>query len=284
MKNILFPTAYSQSSKNTWRYALRLAQHFNAKITLMHVYEMKSTLSIGEDLFDEDFSDQLDMLSEERFLSEQQRLHQFASDHTPKQFHKVTFDFVIAAGNVTAAIIEEMNQSPYDLLILGTKRQQSFTEKIFGSTARKILKLSPAPVLLVPPMSYYLGINKIVYTTNFQAGDLKAIHHLMEWVQIFDAKLHLLHVISKTLGSKTATEKMTTLMRTFQEENEAGTLTFQLLEGPVVRRVDEYLEMIHGDMVAMTTHNRGFFSRIFEPSVTDQIANDSIVPILIFKE
>ena len=40
MKNILFPTDFSEAANNAFVYALKLAEQFDAKITTLHVYEL----------------------------------------------------------------------------------------------------------------------------------------------------------------------------------------------------------------------------------------------------
>ncbi len=199
MKKILFTTAYSQSSKNTWQFVLRLAQHFEAQITLMHVYEDASVSFVLGNL-DEEMVENFEKFNTSKFEEEKNRLRKFAAENTPKQDNAVAVKFIVATGNVVSVILQEEQENKYDLLVLGTTTSSSLSDALFGSVSQKILAQAKTPVFLVPPMASYHGINKIVYATNFESGDLTAIQHLMEWSQAFGAKLHLLHVFRKTYG------------------------------------------------------------------------------------
>jgi nucleotide-binding universal stress UspA family protein len=263
MKKILFPTAYSTSSKNTWRYVLRLAQHFEARITLMHVYKDTYVSNLPDiEFLEEDMIDNFTNFDADKFEEEQIRLHNFAIENTPKQYDSLPMNFKVFAGNVSMAILQEEQKYNYDLLVLGTVTTNRFSDTLFGSTSLKVLAQAKTPIFLVPPMANYHGINKIVYASNFQSDDVVAIRHLMEWSEAFNAKLHLLHVNKNTVGSKQATEKMEKMRSSFEEADEAGTIY----------------------MIALTTHKRGFFAQLFDSSITNQIATKALVPILIFKE
>lgn len=285
MKKILFPTAHSKFSKNTWRYALRLAQFFDAQITLMHVYEDSSFgLSQGHDFLDEDMLDDLKDLDKEKYEDEYEKLNQFAAENTPKQYHSIAMDYVVTVGNVVAAILQEEQENNYDLIVLGTSTTNRFSDALFGSTSLKILAQSKTAIFLVPPMVYYRGINKIVYATNFESGDAFTLQRLADWMEAFRAELHLLHINKNTVAAKQAKEKMEKLINFFEQDNEVGMVTFQFIEGNIAKGIENYLETTNSDMIALTTHKRGFFAQLFDSSVTNQIATEALVPILIFKQ
>lgn len=283
IKRILFTTAYAKSSKNTWRYALTLAQYFEAEIHLLHVYkEMKPSSWLGDDgvLEQDQFPDAV--FDEQKEQEELDRLREFVAQFTPQEFKEIDLHFFVANGNVVEAILQQEKEIKYDLIVLGTSRATT-ANRFWGGSALKVLAKSSSPVFLVPPMAKYAGIHKIVYATDFESGDTYAIQHLMEWIAAFHAKLHLLHVHKKTYESKRAAQRMQVLVNTFEQENEAGMLNAQLLEGQARESIETYLEQTDADMVALTSHRRSFFAALFNPDITNQIASEVMVPILVFK-
>ncbi len=283
MKKILFTTAYALSSKNTWQFVIRLAKHFGAQITLMHVYEDASVSFLLGNL-DEEMVENLETFNASKFEEEKKRLHKFVIDNTPKEDYSAAVKFIVATGNTASAILQEEQENNYDLIVMGTTTSSSLTDALIGSVSQKVLSQATTPVFLVPPMAAYHGIKKIAYATNFESGDLNAIQHLMEWVQAFDAKLHLLHVDRKTYGGTQAAERMENLIRIFKENSESDSISYQLLEGNITKSIEEYLKITGSDMIALTTHKRGFFAQLFDSSVTNQIALESMVPVLIYKQ
>ena len=285
MKRILFTTAYSKSSKNTWQYALRLAQHFGAQITLMHIYEdIHYPLASGHDFLDEDMLNNFDGFYDEERKEQYQKLDDFVTQNTPARFLSVPINYIVTIGDVGAAILQEEQETHYDLIILGTTKNRKVTNVLFGNTSLRVISKAQTPILLVPPIVEYKGVEKMVYATNFESGDFEALQQLMEWAQAFNAQLHLLHINNKTYEAQHAANKMQKLIAGFQKEEAVGITTTQIMEGNIAQSIQNYLGQTQADMIALTTHNRGFFARLFDPSVTNQIAAEALVPVLIFKE
>jgi len=285
MKKILFTTAYSMSSKNTWQYTLKLAHYFQAQISLMHVYEdASSSLSKDSEFFDNRLIDSLDSFDEERYQEEQNRLTSFANKHTPHINQSVPMDYIVTIGNIAEAILKEEQENKYDLIVLGTKVGHQLTDRIFGSTSLKVLKRATTPVFLVPPMAQYARINKIVYITNFELSDLSSVAQLMEWVSAFKAEFHLLHVSQRASLTQQAMEKMEKLKLRLETEYEAESLAFKVLEGKLLENVETYLDFVDADMMALTNHKQGFFTQLIDPDLQNQLAAKTIVPLLTFKQ
>ncbi len=284
MKKILFTTAYSDASKNTWQYALRLAEHFGAQITLMHVYEeVKVPLVPGNDFLNEEMAQNLINVNQEKEKEQRSLLDEFVTANTGKKYDAVNFNFIVTSGDVAEAILQEEKEEDYDLIVLGTTTTSHISDALFGSTSQKVLAQADTPVFLVPPMASYLDFDRIVYATNYEAGDLAALEHLMEWIKAFHAKLLILHVYQKASEQPQAKKDMQKLEQAFEDQINTGEISTLLVEGNASQGIQKYLEQSGADMIAMTTHHRGFFARLFDASVTNQMAGESLVPLLIFK-
>lgn len=279
MKKILFTTAYSNSSKNTWRYALKIAQHYDAQITLMHVYQLSDGPNTQGQYFLEDQSLQdLVGYQNQSFSEEEEGLIDFAMRYTPKDFHQIPLSFIVDTSKVTTSIIQTVQRNKYDLLIMGTSTSLT-SNRLFGNNSTHIMKEVSIPVLLVPPMANYTGINKIIYTSNFESKELKAIQFLLEWTRIFKAKLHLLYLKQNSLQSEETKDRMQKLMMAFEEQS--GTLSFETIQDDISKNMEDYILLNKADMVALSTHKRGFFQQLFKPDITNKIAKNSLVPVLI---
>lgn len=79
------------------------------------------------------------------------RLEEFCDEignqHTICSF-KVA-DILIAKGQPVATILETAESTGSDLIIMGTHGYGSFKEALMGSTARRVVRRSPVPVLTV---------------------------------------------------------------------------------------------------------------------------------------
>jgi nucleotide-binding universal stress UspA family protein len=64
----------------------------------------------------------------------------------------------------------------------------------------------------------------------------------------------------------------------------AGVATaLRLLEAPVVEALIEHIEQVGADLVVMTTHGRGGFSRVWLGSVADELVRHAGVPVLLLR-
>ena len=283
MKKILFTTAYSDMADKLWLYTLHLADHFEARIFLLHVYEdIASGLLPEPDVLEMEEIDNLNPFSEVQLSEEKNKLRKFVADHTPEKFQNIPKGFIVSTGDVSKAIVQETKEEHYDLIMVGMTRSNWLSDALFGSTALRLLKYTDVPVFLIPPMGSFRDINKIVYASDFGFEDLSAILHLLDWVEAFGAKLHLVHICKKETENAQATKSMEQLMQTFQDAHEAGILTFQVITGEIVQGIEKYADNIGADLIAVTPSKRSFWNKLFTPGVTERLVSEAIMPILVF--
>lgn len=284
MKKILFTTDFSKYAPNTWKYALKLAQHFDAEITLLHVVQTVQASFSGDGVMEEMYEDQTLLFQEQEYKKALLKLEDFSIKNTPKQFHSIPLAYKAAFGFISSAIIEEERTGGYDLVVVGTSTTPVFPQRILGTVATKVMNQTTTPVFLVPPTARFYGIRKIIYATNFAAGDTDAIKLLMEWAYVFKSKLHLLHVKQASVEAQQAADKMKQLIARFETDNETDIIVQQILEGNIVKGIAAYIEFTGSDMVALTRHKRGLFERLFKSSVTNTMSMETMIPVLVFKE
>lgn len=283
MKKILFPIAYSKFSENTWKYVLRLAQYFEAAVTVMHVYEDNNLITGGDGVMEEFYDNSKNAGRQEQYLKEVERIQKFVGNK-PKQYHTVKVETLIKIGGISNSILAEEQSGGYDLVVLGTTTTKAFPERILGSVSRNVMNQSETPIFLVPPKAQFYGINKIIYATKFSSGDIETIEKLLEWQKIFKSELHLLHVYKNEVEKQEATQKMNKLVHHFKDAGENDKLSHQLEKGSITDGIRKYAGMNDGDMIALLTHKRGMLSQIFQPSVVNAMTSRVLAPILIFKE
>ena len=60
-------------------------------------------------------------------------------------------------------------------------------------------------------------------------------------------------------------------------------MSFQLLEGTSIEEaLENYINNDSSSMLVMSTHHRGFFSRLFGKSITKQMAYHTTIPLMAF--
>lgn len=141
VKNILFPTDFSQPSGAALDVAISMALAHHTGLSLLHVHE--PTAFELPDGYVENMPSQLDRTYDElnRRLSE---LDARARAAGVRRVEKR-----ILQGSIVDAIVE-FSQS-FDYLVLGTHGRTGLERMVVGSVAQKVFERARCPVVLVRP-------------------------------------------------------------------------------------------------------------------------------------
>ena len=164
VKKILYATDLSENARYAFAYAVSLADLYNAGITLIHVLpEVPALLDqsvigyISEERWQEIKSQQVDEAKEALIgkkrdhLAIKEALHQFSEDIKQQQKGAgfTTDDVIVQRGNPVEEIIKSAEENNCDLIVMGTHGQSTLEDVMLGSTARRVIRRSKIPVLVV---------------------------------------------------------------------------------------------------------------------------------------
>ncbi|HMQ46802.1 MAG TPA: universal stress protein [Saprospiraceae bacterium] len=265
MPKLLFTTAYSEHSKFIWQYALQLAAHLQASIDVLHIANDHNHVSF------------------ESPINQAEKLQIFIASNTPESFKQIPVHYILKSGEPAGVILKQEEQSHYDVLFMGATTSNLFPDKFIGSVSLKVLEMSSCPVLLVPPISEFRAIKRIVYATNFDNMDEWAIRQLCRWSNAYQAEICLLHVVEESAEDKKARKKMDKLLNLFQKNEHQTTIYAEIESGEKDELIVEYLEQHPSDMLAFTTHRKDMITHLFKPSLTKKVVAKSNTPVLVFK-
>ena len=139
IKRVLVPVDFSDYSKNALTYAINFAKHFNAELHLIYVVEPV--------IYPPDFSmgqiaiPSVDLEMDKRAKEELENL-------SKKQIPSgITTKIVVKTGKPFIEIIETAAEIDADLIIIATHGHSGVEHILFGSTAEKVVRKAPCPVL-----------------------------------------------------------------------------------------------------------------------------------------
>ncbi len=139
INKVLVPIDFSDYSKSALRYAVNFAKSFNAEIILIYVVEPV--------IYPPDFSmGQIAMPSintewDDRAKDELQKLAK------SEIIGAVKVKTIIKTGKPFVEIIETAKEENVDLIIIATHGRSGVEHILFGSTAEKVVRKAPCPVL-----------------------------------------------------------------------------------------------------------------------------------------
>ncbi len=164
VKNILYATDLSENARYAFAYAISLANLYNAKLTLLHVLPEVPVL-LDSAVAGYISSDRWDEIKQQHFQEAKQSLIGKRRDHLAikevlDQFCEdakkdsedggfETDDIIVKKGNPVEHILEQAEERNCDLIVMGTKGQSTLADAVMGSTARRVLRRSLKPVLVV---------------------------------------------------------------------------------------------------------------------------------------
>jgi nucleotide-binding universal stress UspA family protein len=138
-KHILLPTDFSEGAGRATAVAVELAQKFDAKITLLHAYSLPAmpyaegiTFPIAE----------IEAAARDALGAALERLKE----------RRPNTDAVLSFGVAWQQIIAAVTERDADMVVMGTHGRRGVARALLGSVAEKVVRLSPVPVLVVPPL------------------------------------------------------------------------------------------------------------------------------------
>ena len=140
LKKILVPTDFSETSKKAVQYALRFAEQFGCEIALLYVVE-PATPMIGAPLAIEPLTDQ------DEFSMAEKDLAALAAESQTHSAHPVRS--LVRVGHAPNEITKTANDVDADLIIIATHGYTSWRHLCIGSTAERVVRTAPCPVLVV---------------------------------------------------------------------------------------------------------------------------------------
>jgi len=164
VKKILYTTDLSENARYAFAYAASLADLYKASITFIHVLpEVPSLLDksvigyISAERWEEIKSQNVEEAREaiigksRDHLAIRDALHQFSED--AKEGYKgegfATDEIIVVRGNPVEEIIKYSEEKNCDLIVMGTHGHGTLVDAMMGSTARRVLRRSQKPVLVV---------------------------------------------------------------------------------------------------------------------------------------
>ena len=161
VKKILYATDLSENARFAYAYAVSLANLYGAQITLMHVLPEISELMdkhvIGyidaerwEEIKAQHFNEAREALIGKRkdHLAVKDVLHQF-SENASEGEGVGSDQIIVERGNAVEKILDHSEKEKFDLIVMGTHGHGTLEDAMIGSTARRVIRRSKIPVLVV---------------------------------------------------------------------------------------------------------------------------------------
>jgi universal stress protein A len=143
-QNILVPVDYSPPSRRALELALSLAG--GAQVTVIHVWDRPAY--VGDEVIANPDGSRRSLSELIRSNAERDMTDFLAQVSVPPG---TTLQHHLVSGDPVSAITAEASKPGYDVLVVGTHGRTGVTKLLLGSVTERLIRLSPIPVLTVPP-------------------------------------------------------------------------------------------------------------------------------------
>ena len=142
IQTILVPIDFSETSKNALVFASNLAQQYNAKLTLLFVYQAPTAF------FPEGYEPSINALTEDLYLYYEKSLTSVAQ--SLEEQLSTAPQMKISRGVPDLEIVREATEGGYDMIVMGSHGRTGLSRVVLGSVAEKVLRHAACPTLIVP--------------------------------------------------------------------------------------------------------------------------------------
>jgi nucleotide-binding universal stress UspA family protein len=294
IRNLLVPIDFSERSIDLLEYARALTRQFGADLHLVHVYEPDYPLS--------------SVMGMPLSLPPVQ-VGQGVRRHLKDVAKKRGFD--LRPGNVHAiegSPFEEIcrlaRAKAIDLIVVSTRGNTGLKHLLLGSTAERIVRYSPCPVLVVHPPAknnkltgHGLDFKNILVPIDFSECSLKGLDYAKTMARQFGSKLVLLNSVTFQFyitNDEYARYDLPLLME--QEEKASRRKMRDLLEKTDWEglEVKPSLQIGHAgqqicaralehraDLIVTSTHGTTGFKHILVGSTAEYVVRHASCPVLV---
>src|SRR5579884_4294741 len=191
MSHIVFATDFSDAARHAQESAVMLAKAYEATLHVVHVPE--SPLWLGSNAATIVYLEQAQKDGERQLADLEQQLARRGLTRV---------DVRQPIGMPSEQITKAAQEIGAELVVVGTRGRTDLETILLGSTAERVIKAAPCPVLAVPAIADRTqdetgdrAIRHILAPLDFSSPSLDAAEYALQLANDFGAKTTLLHVL-----------------------------------------------------------------------------------------
>lgn len=274
INNILVPIDFSKCAKNALRTAIVIAKKSKAKIHMVnavHVHSPHPEITGG--LIEEIVADYEVQVRESFTELESEIIELKDVPHETDRF----------IAYLTDAIYTETQNKAIDLIVMGTRADHTEMEHLLGTRATDVIQTIPVPILVIPETYEGFAINKAGLAIEYDSSLLFQDFNILKMLCLaFDAELLAFNISEDPSKVSQADQKLIGKLKSYLVPTNCSVRTVE--SSSISAGIKGFVANHELSMLAMIPKRRNFFERLFQKSITNALAVDLDVPMLIIRE
>lgn len=273
MKRILVPTDFSEHAEYALKVASQIARENNCELFILNLLDLPSHMNDAVNsgvnipevmLFLKKTNDKLEELTTEDYL---EGLNVTTDARIEKAFE---------------GIVTYSKEHNIDLIVMGSHGSSGFREMLIGSNTEKIVRTSDVPVLVIKNDVDVFKAENFVFASDFSKEIKEPFQKLVNFANIFKANLNLVMINTpNSFKSNIVAEK---IMSDFIKDFSINKYSLHIYNDTNVEKgILNYANKVDADLIGMCTHGRTGFAHFFNGSISEDLVNHAVRPVITFK-
>ena len=278
IRNILWPTDFSEEGQEALLYAGLFAKAFSARITALHVLP-----DLAPSFYSDNPTVEMELSRRMTEMNKDAKARLSALARRKKIAFKKA---VVASGSPAKKIVEIAESERTDLIVMGKKGQSALEKLLIGSAASHVLRHSPVPILITKKRHPPRRIKTILVPTDFVKEEDAERELAWKLARGFGASLTFLYVLELFGHEFRMVDHMfKSALDKFQKRAHRAGRGISVSKDVVhashaAAGIDEYSREHRFDLIVMATCARGL-GRFFLGSTTEKVIAHTDTPVFV---
>jgi len=298
IQRILCPIDFSDCSRRALDHAIAIARWYKSAVTVLHVFPTAEAAPVGlrPVVFEPIL---LSPAERDKLLADTKAFA--AAESAPG----ISIQAAVREGHVAAEILEQVETTKTDLIVVGTHGRSGFQRLLLGSVAERILREARCPVMTVPRRLDAVPAGPVLYQRvlcpiDFSAASLDALKYATSLAHEAHGDLTILHVVAHELEYSGDIEYATgmtvgdflkereeTIRKRLRDEvasaSEFCKVDSSMTRGKPWREVLRIAAERHSDLIVMGVQGRGAADLLLFGSTTQHVVREASCPVLTLR-
>lgn len=273
MKRILVPTDFSKHAEYALKVAAQIAHKKNSEIILLHMLDLPHE---GGDALGSGTAIPEIMFFKNRVISNLEELMDVDYLEGISVSESILFE------KAFEGVLKVGKKNNADLIVMGSHGTSGFQEMFIGSNTEKVVRFSEIPVLVIKNETEVFKADNFVFASDFSEEIKIPFRQLLEFASAFNSHLNL--VMINTPNSFKSTRVAEKIMSDFIKEFDYTNYSLHIYNDVNVEKgILNFANSVDADLIGMCTHGRTGFSHFFNGSVSEDLVNHTVRPVITFK-
>lgn len=272
---LLVPTDFSKNAQRAIDYVVKIADKAHSEIVLLHAYQIIDTESPTRKLLFEEYNYSIAGKLRDELNTQRNRIARINPSI------KISADL---SDNPTRKAISEASTDA-DYIVMGTQGASGLKRVFMGSVTASIIGSATVPVLAIPRSYKWKQPKSILLATNRFEKTNEVLDPIFKLAEIFNTTLHVVVFSDTDTAGEAEMQQHKAMLEKYRKELEKKRKGIKITSAHLAGSefddtLQEYIDKHKIDILAMITRKRNLLERIFNPSVTRNIAYKTRVPLL----